>query len=66
MGQVNSIDNMEWESGFIAGKWRFVDHANKLLSVGWLSEEDLDIEKIRIDTQDHINAMRETYLDYIG
>ena len=63
---INNIDKMDWESEFICGKWRFVDHKNRLLSFGWLDVEEMDIEKIRIDTQDHINAMKETYSDYIG
>tara|TARA_Y100001963_G_C6395995_1_gene271938 strand:+ start:305 stop:493 length:189 start_codon:yes stop_codon:yes gene_type:complete len=58
------INKDEWESIKVCGKWRFVDHKNRLLSVGWFDEFELDISKIRL-TQDSINSMRENYQDYL-
>lgn len=63
---INNIDKMDWESEFICGKWRFVDHKNRLLSFGWLDVEEMDIEKVNISTQWRINEMIENYCDFIG
>ena len=41
-----TIDKNEWLLDHIDGKWRFIDHENKLLTYGWIDEYEADIEKV--------------------
>ncbi len=43
-----SIDKNEWLLENIGGKWRFIDHTNKLLTHGWIDEEEADLESVSL------------------
>lgn len=61
---VKSIDKNLWDLVFVGGRWRFLDADNRLLSFGWIDEEDIDIEKVKL-THDNICIMLECYHDYL-
>lgn len=43
-----TINKNDWLLDLIDGKWRFIDHTNKLLTHGWIEEDEIDIEKVSL------------------
>jgi hypothetical protein len=58
-----TIDENDLELIFVCGKWRFVDHVNKLLSWGWFDVDECDITKVNFIK--HYDLYKENYFDHI-
>lgn len=58
-----NINKDEWELVKLGDFWRFVDHTNQLLTVGWEGEDNVDIEIVRVDNGT-IPLMVDRYFDY--
>ena len=42
------INKDNWLLELIEGKWRFIDHENKLLTYGWFDEFEADLDSVKL------------------
>ena len=59
------INKDDWLLELVCGRWRFIDHENKLLSHGWVDEEEADLDSVSL--KDHmVEDYQLNYLDFIS
>lgn len=63
MVKTTDVNKEAWDVVKLGDFWRFVDHKNKLLTVGWTDPNKIDREVIRIDNTT-IALMSDRYQDY--